>query len=164
MKHLVPLCEKCFTSSQRISSIIIKYSNKSETAYILKITCMCKYRRGFIIKEPTEPKVIRVEEGSDVILPCSLSSRQDITPETFEWKKDGQKQVFQYNGGIHSNSIPTGQDQQFRGRVSHFSDKLKSGDASITISNTKVTDSGNYTCEFPDIQPSQMFHMKLRCW
>ncbi|CAK6981300.1 butyrophilin-like protein 1 [Scomber scombrus] len=119
---------------------------------------------GTTFAAENEPKVIRVEEGSDVILPCSLSSRQDITPETFEWKKDGQKQVFQYNGGIHSNSIPTGQDQQFRGRVSHFSDKLKSGDASITISNTKVTDSGNYTCEFPDIQPSQMFHMKLRCW
>ncbi|XP_062270917.1 V-set domain-containing T-cell activation inhibitor 1-like [Scomber scombrus] len=107
-----------------------------------------------------EKKVIKVDEGRDVTLPCSLSSRQDITPEMFEWKKDG-RQVFLYDAGDHSDNVNTGQDQQFRGRVEHFPDKLKSGDASITIRNTNVADTGDYTCEFPYLQPKQMFHMKF---
>ena len=99
-----------------------------------------------------------MEEGRDVTLPCSL--REDITNKKFEWKKDG-RQVFLYHDGIHSNNINTGQDQQFKGRVSHFLHELKSGDASITISNIKVFDSGVYTCEFPDLQPRQIFYVKL---
>ncbi|CAK6979070.1 CD276 antigen-like [Scomber scombrus] len=106
-----------------------------------------------------EPKVIRVEEGSDVILPCSLNT-EDITNKKFEWKKDG-RQVFLYDDENHSNIAGTGQDQQFKGRVEHFPDKLKSGDASITIRDTKVTDKGLYTCEFPDLQPKQIFHIQL---
>ncbi|CAK6983473.1 CD276 antigen-like isoform X5 [Scomber scombrus] len=107
-----------------------------------------------------EKKVIKVDEGRDVTLPCSLSSRQDITPEMFKWKKDG-RQVFLYDAGDHSDNFNTGQGQQFRGRVEHFPDKLKSGDASITIRNTNVADTGEYTCEFPYLQPEQMFHMKF---
>ena len=112
---------------------------------ILINTCFC----------PPEPNVIRVivDEGSDVILPCSLSSKESIVSKRFEWKKDDQKTVFIYDSGIHSDSGS--------GRVSHFDDKLKSGNASITIRNTKVADSGNYTCDFPQLQPRQIFHIKL---
>ncbi|CAK6978184.1 hemicentin-1-like isoform X8 [Scomber scombrus] len=106
-----------------------------------------------------EPEVITVDEGSDVILPCSLS-RQDITNKMFEWKKGG-RQVFLYDDEDHSNIVNTGQDQQFKGRVEHFPDELKSGDASIIIKDTKVTDSGEYICEFPNLNPRQIFQMKL---
>ncbi|XP_062272334.1 CD276 antigen-like [Scomber scombrus] len=107
-----------------------------------------------------EPEVITVDEGSDVILPCSFNTT-DITNKKFEWKKDG-RQVFLYDEGYHSNIVNTVQDQQFKGRVEHFPDKLKSGNASIIISNIKVTDSGEYTCEFPNLQPSQIFYIQLR--
>ncbi len=93
------------------------------------------------------PLVIKVEEGSDVILPCSL--KENIESKHFKWNKDGQE-VFFYDAGVHSND-----------RVSHFPDKLKNGDASITITKTKVSDSGNYTCDFPRLQPSQTFHIQL---
>ncbi len=93
------------------------------------------------------PVVIKVEEGSDVILPCSLS--ENIELKRFEWKKDGQE-VFSYDAGFQS-----------KGRVSHFPDKLKNGDASITITKTKVSDSGDYTCDFPRLQPSQISHIQL---
>ena len=101
-----------------------------------------------------------MDEGSDATLPCSLRTKEDITNKKFEWKKDG-RQVFLYDAGDHSNNVSTGQDQQFIGRVSHFPDKLKSGDASITIRNTKLADSGNYTCEFPLLQQRQIFYIKL---
>ncbi|XP_042262466.1 butyrophilin-like protein 2 isoform X2 [Thunnus maccoyii] len=104
-------------------------------------------------------KVI-VEEGSDAILPCSLSTKEDI--KFFDWRKDGQKkdlkeEVFMYNEGQHYNNGLNGQSERFKGRVSHFPDELKSGNTSIIIRNTKVADSGNYTCDFPLLQPSKTF-------
>uniref|UniRef100_A0A4W6DX41 Ig-like domain-containing protein n=1 Tax=Lates calcarifer TaxID=8187 RepID=A0A4W6DX41_LATCA len=103
-----------------------------------------------------EPKIIGVTEGSDVTLPCSLSSREDIQGKRFEWKKDGQE-VFLYDG-----SPLSGQDLQFKGRVSYFKEELKNGNASITIRDTKRADNGIYTCDFPYLQPKrQTFHIQL---
>ncbi|XP_070848535.1 butyrophilin-like protein 10 isoform X2 [Chaetodon trifascialis] len=105
-------------------------------------------------------KVVAVE-GGDAILPCSLSTKQNIQPELFDWKKDGQE-VFLYDAGIHYNNGRTGQDEQFKGRVSHFEEDLKHGNASIIIRAAKMTDSGNYTCAFPHLQPSaQTVHVEL---
>uniref|UniRef100_A0A3P9D2C1 Ig-like domain-containing protein n=1 Tax=Maylandia zebra TaxID=106582 RepID=A0A3P9D2C1_9CICH len=102
-------------------------------------------------------------EGSDAILPCSFSTKEDIVQKLFDWRKvDPNKQeVFMYDGGLHySNGLP-GQDEHFRGRVSYFSQELQFGNASIIIRNTTVADSGNYTCGFPRLQPEQTFNIKL---
>ncbi|XP_049893531.1 uncharacterized protein LOC126385698 isoform X2 [Epinephelus moara] len=105
------------------------------------------------------PTVISVYEGDAAPLPCSLSTKKNIESEMFEWKKDGQKEVFLYDAGTINGRA--GQSEEFIGRVFHFPDNLKHGDASITIRNTKVTDSGNYTCDFPHLQPRQTFHIEL---
>ena len=110
---------------------------------------------------PPDPVKVIVEEGSDVILPCSLSSKENIQSKLFDWKKDDQQEVFFYDAGMHYNNGRAGQDVQFRGRVSHFPEGLKSGNASITIRNTKMADSGDYTCVFPRLQPRQIFHIQL---
>ncbi|XP_045932020.1 butyrophilin subfamily 1 member A1-like [Micropterus dolomieu] len=102
-----------------------------------------------------------VKEGSDTILPCSLSNKENMENKVFDWKKDGQKEIFFYNAGTHYNNGRIGQDHQFKGRVSHFQDELKYGNTSIIIRNTKVTDSGDYTCIFPHLQPRQIFHIQL---
>uniref|UniRef100_A0A3Q3S2H4 Ig-like domain-containing protein n=1 Tax=Mastacembelus armatus TaxID=205130 RepID=A0A3Q3S2H4_9TELE len=105
---------------------------------------------------------VKVKEGDDAILPCSLSTRENIVQKLYDWRKDGQKEVFLYDGGLHYNNGRTGQDQQFRGRVSHFPDQLQFGNASIVIRNTTMTDSGNYTCDFPRLQPKRLiFHIEL---
>uniref|UniRef100_UPI0014471D7A CD276 antigen-like n=1 Tax=Epinephelus lanceolatus TaxID=310571 RepID=UPI0014471D7A len=106
------------------------------------------------------PTPAKVEEGSNAILPCLLSTKKNIGSEMFEWKKDGLKEVFFY-GGINYNSNRPGQSEEFQGRVSHFPHKLKHGDASITIRNAKMADSGIYTCDFPRLQPRQIFHIEL---
>ncbi|XP_039861085.1 inactive tyrosine-protein kinase 7-like [Simochromis diagramma] len=66
-----------------------------------------------------------------------------------------------YDGGLHYNNGRRGQDEHFRGRVSHFPQELQFGNASIIIRNTTVADSGVYTCDFPHLQPEQRLCIKL---
>uniref|UniRef100_A0A3Q1EL13 Ig-like domain-containing protein n=1 Tax=Acanthochromis polyacanthus TaxID=80966 RepID=A0A3Q1EL13_9TELE len=96
--------------------------------------------------------VVRV--GEDVVLPCSLGPEVNIEPALFDWTKD-QQEVFQYNAGASQSGDP-----QFKGRVSHFPDKLKNGDASILIRNIQLSDSGNYSCYSPRLQ-EQRFYVEL---
>ncbi|XP_049893924.1 butyrophilin-like protein 1 [Epinephelus moara] len=107
-----------------------------------------------------------VKEGSDAVLPCSLSTKESISAKLFDWRKaahkDGRrKEVFMYDAGSHYNNGRPGQSEEFKGRVFHFKEELKHGNASIIIRNTTVTDSGDYTCDFPRLQPRQTFHIEL---
>ncbi|XP_050923052.1 butyrophilin-like protein 1 [Lates calcarifer] len=130
---------------------------RSTAMELLPLVCLCLLTwSGTTFADGNEPKIIGVTEGSDVTLPCSLSSREDIQGKRFEWKKDGQE-VFLYDG-----SPLSGQDLQFKGRVSYFKEELRNGNASITIRDTKRADNGIYTCDFPYLQPKrQTFHIKL---
>ncbi|XP_008304953.1 CD276 antigen-like, partial [Stegastes partitus] len=100
-----------------------------------------------------------VRAGSDVVLPCSFSTKNNIEPIRFVWRKNGRQEVFLYDAGNHYNNGRQGQDEQFKGRVSHFPDELINGNASIIIRNTRQSDSGNYTCDFLHIH--QRFHIEL---
>uniref|UniRef100_A0A3B4GYQ1 Ig-like domain-containing protein n=1 Tax=Pundamilia nyererei TaxID=303518 RepID=A0A3B4GYQ1_9CICH len=105
-----------------------------------------------------------VSEGSDAILPCSLSTNQNLEYLLFDWRKKApnKQEVFMYDGGIHYNNGRPGQDEQFRGRVSHFPQELQFGNASIIIRNTRLADSGVYTCDFPHLQlEGKTFRIKL---
>uniref|UniRef100_A0A3P8PLE9 Ig-like domain-containing protein n=1 Tax=Astatotilapia calliptera TaxID=8154 RepID=A0A3P8PLE9_ASTCA len=120
--------------------------------------------RGFFQRKNSGPGVtVVVSEESDVILPCSLSTNQDLEQKLFDWRKKApnKQEVFMYDGGLHYNNGRPGQDEHFRGRVSHFPQELQFGNASIIIRNTTVADSGDYTCDFPHLQPEQRFCIKL---
>ncbi|XP_042372625.1 butyrophilin subfamily 1 member A1-like, partial [Plectropomus leopardus] len=112
------------------------------------------------------PKVVIAQQDGEAILPCSLSTEENIELKLFDWKKTApsdadRRKVFFYDGGIHYNNGRSGQSEQFKGRVSHFPEELKHGNASIIITNTKVTDSGEYTCDFPRLQPPEKYLIKL---
>ncbi|KAF3855653.1 hypothetical protein F7725_016376, partial [Dissostichus mawsoni] len=83
-------------------------------------------------------KVIATE-GKDVILPCSPSTREDLQDKLLT----GRRSVRERHSArsLHVRV-------QFKGRVSHFQNELKHGNASIVIKKTKVIDSGSYTCVF----------------
>uniref|UniRef100_A0A3Q4GFJ7 Ig-like domain-containing protein n=1 Tax=Neolamprologus brichardi TaxID=32507 RepID=A0A3Q4GFJ7_NEOBR len=105
-----------------------------------------------LVVGPPDTRVI-VLEDDDVILPCSLSTNQNIEKELFVWKKEGTvplKEVFMFDDGTYSR----GQDDEFKGRVSHFPEQLKHGNASIRMKQTRLEDNGNYTCSFPVMQLS----------
>ncbi|XP_035858324.1 butyrophilin subfamily 2 member A2-like [Sander lucioperca] len=133
---------------------------------LLPLLCLCLLTRsGITSAQEKEPKLITVEEGSDVTLPCYLWTKEDLQLTQFIWKKVSQKtddqKVFLYdNGDLYSDERP-GQSEQFKGRVSHFPDELEQGNASITIRNMTRADSGDYRCHFPSIQKPQIFHIKL---
>ncbi|XP_006807432.1 butyrophilin subfamily 1 member A1-like [Neolamprologus brichardi] len=95
-----------------------------------------------------------VKEDDDAILPCFFDTNvENIELMKFDWKKEGtdpRKQVFMYDRGAHHNNGLSDQDDQFKGRVSHFPEKLMDGNASIRINNTRLKDKGNYTCFFPN--------------
>lgn len=96
---------------------------------------------------------VGVMEGDSVVLPCSPTTKENLELELYDWKKD-QLEVFMYDAGSHyNNDRSEDQDEQFRGRVSHFQDQLQFGNASIIINNTKISDTGTYTCAFPRLQP-----------
>ncbi|KAK1900933.1 Butyrophilin subfamily 2 member A2 [Dissostichus eleginoides] len=104
-------------------------------------------------------------EGTDVILPCSPSTRENLQNKLFDWKKvgqggDTQHEVFMYDSAVHYDRH-SGQSEQFKGRVSHFQNELKHGNASIFIRKTKVIDSGSYTCVFPHLKPDEEFCIEL---
>ncbi|XP_035857811.1 CD276 antigen-like [Sander lucioperca] len=134
---------------------------------LLPLLCLCLLTRsGITSAQQNRPAVIKVKGGTDVVLPCSLSTKENIEFKLFDWRKvaqkdDGQKKVFLYDGGSHYNNGLDGQSEEFKGRVSHFQDELKHGNASIIIRNTKVTDSGDYRCYFPHLQLPQTFTIKL---
>ncbi|XP_073324007.1 V-set domain-containing T-cell activation inhibitor 1-like isoform X2 [Pagrus major] len=127
---------------------------------LLPLVCLCLLSCSGETSAAGDGVKVVVKEDDDAVLPCSLSNKEDITRKLFDWKKDGQKEVFFYDSGIHYNNGKTGQDEQFRGRVSHFQDQLKNGDASIKIRKTKMADSGNYSCDFPRLQ-RQTFIIEL---
>ncbi|XP_074504198.1 hemicentin-1-like [Sebastes fasciatus] len=124
--------------------------------------CFCLLSAGRTRGDQHGVVKVFAAQGSDVILPCSLSTKENIQSGLFDWTKAGQRdrEVFLYDGGDHYNRR-SGQSETFKGRVSHFPDQLKYGIASITITNTKTTDSGNYTCDFPRLQPHQIFYVEL---
>ncbi|XP_035858312.1 butyrophilin subfamily 2 member A2-like [Sander lucioperca] len=129
---------------------------------LLCLCLLCLTRKTLCDKN--EPKYIIVKEGTDVMLPCSLSTKENVESKLFDWRKvaqkdEGLKEVFMYERGFHYNNGRPGQSEEFKGRVSHFEDELKHGNASIIIRNTKEADSGDYTCDFPRLH--QMFHLKL---
>lgn len=101
-----------------------------------------------------------VKEGDSAVLPCSPLTKENMESKLFDWKK-GQLEVFMYDAGRYYDKDLDGQDEQFKGRVSHFHDQLQFGNTSIIITNTKTTDTGNYTCAFPRLPGGQTYDIEL---
>ncbi|XP_033482149.2 V-set and immunoglobulin domain-containing protein 1-like [Epinephelus lanceolatus] len=139
------------------------------TALELLSVCFCLLTLTAIVfghEQGSGDVTVVVKEDSDAVLPCSLSTKENIESYVFDWikvaQKDGKKkEVFFYDAGIHYNNGRSGQSEEFKGRVFHFPVELQYGNASIIIRKTKVTDSGDYTCVFPRLQTRQTFHIKL---
>ncbi|XP_055365093.1 coxsackievirus and adenovirus receptor-like [Betta splendens] len=134
------------------ASITISDTKVSDSGFY---TCnFPNLHQTFTVRLVVGPVIVRVKEGDNGILPCKIN--KDISFELFEWIKDGKKDVY-----LHEGKPLSGQDEEFKGRVSHFDHKLKNGDASITISDTKVSDIGDYTCDFPDLKTKQTSTVRL---
>ncbi|XP_032365366.1 butyrophilin subfamily 2 member A2 isoform X9 [Etheostoma spectabile] len=133
---------------------------------LLPLLCLCLLTCSGVTSAQQNRPAVTVEEDSDVVLPYSLSTKENVEFKLFVWTKalqkyEGQKEVFMYVEGIHYNNGRDGQSEEFKGRVFNFQDELKHGDASITIRNIKISDNGVYSCYFPRLQPRQTFYINL---
>ncbi|CAB1435979.1 unnamed protein product [Pleuronectes platessa] len=115
-----------------------------------------------VLRDRQGPDVnkVFVTEGDDVILPCSPGPNVNIEATVFDWKKEN-KEVFMFTKDKFFGNSRADQDQDFKGRVSHFAEELKQGNASILLRGTRTTDSGNYTCIFPHLGSGQRYRIEL---
>ncbi|XP_076740462.1 butyrophilin-like protein 2 [Maylandia zebra] len=119
--------------------------------------------RTFAAESETPVARVTVREDDDVILPCSLDTNENIESMLFDWVKEvPRKEVFMYRNRSHYNNGLPGQDVEFKGRVSHYPEELKYGNASIRLKQTRLEDKGTYTCIFPEIKPREkIFRIEL---
>nr|XP_046237030.1 butyrophilin subfamily 3 member A2-like isoform X1 [Scatophagus argus]XP_046237031.1 butyrophilin subfamily 3 member A2-like isoform X1 [Scatophagus argus] len=83
--------------------------------------------------------------GDDVILPCGLKNRTDVSSKTVVWTKPSLDPVFirVYQNGrlIHQAQHPS-----YRYRTTLFEDQLVNGNVSLKLSRVKISDAGTYVC------------------
>ncbi|XP_058487982.1 butyrophilin subfamily 3 member A2-like isoform X2 [Solea solea] len=88
-----------------------------------------------------------VTEGEDAVLHCS--SVESLENTVVDWKNQNKKEVCLYDGGQHCEDRRDNQDEQYKGRASLFYDELKNRNASLILNNTRIEDTGTYTCILP---------------
>lgn len=83
--------------------------------------------------------------GEDIMLPCHLEPAVDAVSMTVEWaRRDlSPRFVLVRRGGVE---LLINQNPLYVGRTSLSINKLKHGDASLKLSNVKLSDEGTYIC------------------
>ena len=96
-------------------------------------------------------EAIKVVVGDDVILPCQVKSKDNVTQQTepfyvtnltVEWRLNKTKVLVYRSGGYDSSS----QDQRFKDRTSLSRDEMAHGNISLKLTNVTQNDAGNFTC------------------
>uniref|UniRef100_A0A3P8U7D0 Ig-like domain-containing protein n=1 Tax=Amphiprion percula TaxID=161767 RepID=A0A3P8U7D0_AMPPE len=96
-----------------------------------------------------------VSEFSDALLPCSLSTKENLQGKHFNWIKDNNVEVFFYNASVYPNNSHPGFEKLLQERTFHLPEQLTLGNASIKIEFVKLEDAGNYTCIIPRLQAKE---------
>ncbi|PNJ36842.1 CXADR isoform 5 [Pongo abelii] len=120
-------------------------------ALLLRFVLLCgvaDFARSLSITTPEE--MIEKAKGETAYLPCKFTlSPEDQGPLDIEWlisPADNQKVdqvIILYSGDkIYDDYYP-----DLKGRVHFTSNDLKSGDASINVTNLQLSDIGTYQCK-----------------
>uniref|UniRef100_A0A8C5PT97 Ig-like domain-containing protein n=1 Tax=Leptobrachium leishanense TaxID=445787 RepID=A0A8C5PT97_9ANUR len=82
--------------------------------------------------------------GKETILSCTFPPDVKDSPDIL-WEKEGTTtgHVFKYENG---KAVLSGQNADFKGRVSIFLNQLVSGNASLGVSDLRLLDEGTYKC------------------
>lgn len=121
-------------------------------AFLLCFVLLCgvaEFTSGLSITTPDEQKIEKAK-GETAYLPCKFTlSPEDQGPLDIEWlisPSDNQKVdqvIILYSGDkIYDNYYP-----DLKGRVHFTSNDVKSGDASINVTNLQLSDIGIYQCK-----------------
>uniref|UniRef100_A0A8C0U090 CXADR Ig-like cell adhesion molecule n=2 Tax=Canis lupus familiaris TaxID=9615 RepID=A0A8C0U090_CANLF len=120
-------------------------------ALLLRFVLLCgvaDFTRSLSITTPEQ--MIEKAKGETAYLPCKFTlSPEDQGPLDIEWllsPADNQKVdqvIILYSG----DKIYDDYYQDLKGRVHFTSNDLKSGDASINVTNLRLSDIGTYQCK-----------------
>ncbi|XP_047675800.1 butyrophilin subfamily 1 member A1-like [Tachysurus fulvidraco] len=96
---------------------------------------------------PEEPLV--AVAGEDLVLPCFIKPNTNAMDMTVEWLRvdTGFLLVHSYKDRGDKNKD---QVQSYRGRTSLFKEELQKGNASLKLSDLRVSDEGKYKCHVED--------------
>ncbi|XP_049318929.1 butyrophilin-like protein 2 [Astyanax mexicanus] len=89
--------------------------------------------------------------GSYVVLPCSVREHNDqnimvnAVNLTVTWSRSDLNDSLVHLYENHTD-LNTDQNPSYRRRTAVFKEELKNGDASLKISNIRISDEGEYTC------------------
>uniref|UniRef100_A0A3B3HGD1 Ig-like domain-containing protein n=1 Tax=Oryzias latipes TaxID=8090 RepID=A0A3B3HGD1_ORYLA len=92
---------------------------------------------------PAEMVDIRAVSGQDVTLPCRAPNNDSII--AIEWFKPAEEETYLllYRGG---RILTDSQHPSYQSRVTFQKEKVKDGDASLSLRTVTEEDSGTYTC------------------
>ncbi|XP_075398581.1 coxsackievirus and adenovirus receptor isoform X2 [Tenrec ecaudatus] len=121
-------------------------------ALLLRVVVLCglaDFIRSLSIDSPSE-QMIEKAKGETAYLPCKFSlGPGDQGPLDIEWllSPADNQQVDQVIILYSGDKIYTDYYQDLKGRVHFTSNDLKSGDASINVTNLQLSDIGTYQCK-----------------
>ncbi|XP_067439434.1 myelin-oligodendrocyte glycoprotein-like isoform X2 [Thunnus thynnus] len=122
---------------------------------LLSFSLVVQATGEFVVIGSHEP--IEVVVGDDVILPCQVKSKDNVTQQTVpfyvtnltvEWRLNKTK-VHVYRSRA---DYPFSQDQRFKDRTSLFLEEMAHGNISLKLTNVTQNDAGSYTCIVPKLQ------------
>ncbi|XP_058249999.1 butyrophilin subfamily 1 member A1-like [Hemibagrus wyckioides] len=87
--------------------------------------------------------------GEDLVLPCFIKHRTSAVDMTVEWFKLYVKDSLVHLYRDHEDRNED-QAQSYRGRTTLFKEELQKGNASLKLSDIRVSDEGSYKCLVED--------------
>ncbi|XP_047668392.1 butyrophilin subfamily 2 member A2-like [Tachysurus fulvidraco] len=87
--------------------------------------------------------------GEDLVLPCFIKPNTSAVDMTVQWFKLDVKYSLVHLYRNHEDKNE-GQAQSYRGRTSLFKEELQKGNASLKLSDLRVSDEGEYKCLVED--------------
>ncbi|KAK1803383.1 hypothetical protein P4O66_020733, partial [Electrophorus voltai] len=92
------------------------------------------------------PDTVVAAPGSDIVLPCSLTSSMSAVDKEVWWRRQDLENKLMHHY-MNKEDKNNDQDRSYRGRTAMFKEQLQYGNTSLLLKNVKVSDSGQYTCE-----------------
>ncbi|KAF7706578.1 hypothetical protein HF521_019832 [Silurus meridionalis] len=87
--------------------------------------------------------------GKDLVLPCYIKPSTSVVEMTVRWLKQETKHMLVHLYKDHEDRNED-QAQSYRRRTSLFTEELQKGNASLRLSDLRVSDEGEYTCFIED--------------
>ncbi|KAM9717587.1 butyrophilin subfamily 3 member A2-like [Menidia menidia] len=140
---------------------------RSEGLSVLRASLLFGPVAGFLLLTHTctgqpqrapPPPLVGAPAGADAVLPCRLEPPADFSQLTVEWGRPDLEPRFVYVW--HNGREQLGQQNEaFRGRAAASEGRLRRGDASLTLTGLRRSDSGKYRCYSPNNHREQLVQL-----